>query len=1405
MNNTGNTTQLLTSFNALDVAQQKVLLSSKLLTEEQKSQYATMVTLSSVNSKYTAEQLTRVAGVSAETLANWGLVDSTDSLTIAELAELAVSDKQAKNVLDKIIAQNAQAVANGEVTASNIALASSEGGATLATGTFTTAIKANISAMKTWLLTTPAGWITAAVGVIFLAVKAYDAFTTSVEEQKEKMEESLSAYEDAKSELSGITTELENQEQAMNELLAKEKLTYAEKGQLEELQAITRELRIQKDLAEKEEDRTEKQLAKDATDLFNKQFGDYEISEYAINKYQNEDNNAILISDENDISAMIAGYKQFNELLDEAYGSGTQDDIDHFKSLTEDLEDSIFTTAQELQTQQDNISAYYESIKNTPYEDLTTEQKEIVDTYNAISNAIALIYQQLDPNTWNSMQVDNIFSTEGIEKTKDELVAMAQSGELTPETINGYTNLNNALGETTLSAQDLCDELYAIADAQEEVQGQNPDTPPILSLGISETVDALNTKLKPAMDSLASAYQDIFTEDGFTLDNVGVDMLDSIKSTIDELNDEKGLNLGIDYSAFEKFAQVLSDTSSTSEQVHAQFDNLASSLVYATDSAELSSENFTVLSKSLTEMGLVNADEVLTNIKNAQEEILAQGYDLANITLEQAKAFIEEGEASAIAAEYLQMYMVRKYLAEQPMNISGDIKALELLCNALGTTGELMETIVHLKNLLSASEHGGIGSQLQGEIENARAKIAELANGKGGSFEFDFDFSPATKSAKKAGKDAGEEYKKALEQELSDLDDVLSGITNIIGDQIDVWQENKESAVDALEAQKQAAEDALEAEKKLLEEQKEILQDKIDAKEKEIDAIEEARKQRQLEMDLQRAEYQLQKMLNQRTKLIYSDDKGFHYETDTSEVRSSREEIESIKEDMKIASIEREIDALESEIDKLDDLIDSIDDQIEASNKYYDSLIASTEQYYDNLIKNLEDYKSRWEELGDLEDQAKFEAKLKELGITTTDVLNMSDSAFQTFKESYAQLLAEINQDNDGMLASLSELTGIDFTPLGESIDGVSGKFGEVANSACDAANAISGVGGGGTTTNASSNQDGASSEGGSTSLKSAVEEQTNDAIEKLDEQIQKFSGEEESLTSAVQQVITKVVGDGEEQEGDEPDATNLKGAINAQYKVAEEVLPQEKTLFDELLSSISACVSELNSLALALEGISEIGLSTSVIGLSSIVPHAEGTVGKAFAKGTGNYKGLPHNEKHALVSEYGQPELTVYPNGDVRLTTEPTMSELPKDTVIFNEEQTRRIMNNKGTVLGNAYTNGTTPVIQTPTNLPSYLRPLQEGDKMYDLIKKFDAHNELIQSQIMPPVNAIQKNTEMMARNISNVNTNNNQRSIEINMGDVVCKGVTAQEVAGEIGSALKRELGGMYQSATQMAYTTR
>ena len=847
LNNTGNTTQLLTSFNALDIAQQKVLLSSKLLTEEQKAQCLTMATLSSANTKYTAEQLTKATGISAETLATWGLTEATDTLTVSQLAEMASSDAQAKTALDKIITQNAQAVANGEVTASNVALTTSEGGATLATGAFTTAIKANISAIKAWLLTTPAGLLTMLVGGIFLAVKAYDALTVSVEEQKEKMEDSLSAYENAKSELSNITTELENQEQAMKELLAKEKLTYAEKGQLEELQAITRELRIQKDLAEKEEDRTEKQLAKDATDLFDKQFGNYNISEQAINKYQNDaditGNNSILISDENDISAMIAGYKQFNELLDEAYGSGSQDDIDHFKSLTEDLEDSIFTTAQELQTQQDNISAYYESVKDTPYEDLTTEQKEIVDIYNAISNAIALIYQQLDPNTWNSMQVDNIFSTDGIEKTKDELVAMAQSGELTPETIKGYTNLNNALGETTLSAQDLCDELYAIADAQGEVQDSTlADEKPVSFIGFSEeqtkSIDDFQSKLKTLSATLSSIKDGSYQESDFVdlvqefpalqgksenleqaikdlindslqqlYNTLGKPLPNDVKNSLQSMVDEAvnaSVSLDEAFSAIQKSYEALNDFEEAQKGLGITSDVLNSV-------ASLSAEMENLVAQYYA--GLVGADELYAGLtehynndmenyanaliaKNANSEQFYQSTGMMsaevinsfmedyNVDLSNCKTYNEA--KLAIEQQALQKIstMWARYYDAQAKTINATGKHL---LEQAETLKALDENAYH--NFMSANDLYGFQNVVNTYKEASEALNDITFNGIESNFKLTSkNIAKATNAAKEAGKSAKDEFEELFdffERRVKVLDNALdllkTNLDNVTG------------------------------------------------------------------------------------------------------------------------------------------------------------------------------------------------------------------------------------------------------------------------------------------------------------------------------------------------------------------------------------------------------------------------------------------------------------------------------------------------------------------------------------------------------------------------------------------------------------------------------------------------
>lgn len=129
-----------------------------------------------------------------------------------------------------------------------------------------------------------------------------------------------------------------------------------------------------------------------------------------------------------------------------------------------------------------------------------------------------------------------------------------------------------------------------------------------------------------------------------------------------------------------------------------------------------------------------------------------------------------------------------------------------------------------------------------------------------------------------------------------------------------------------------------------------------------------------------------------------------------------------------------------------------------------------------------------------------------------------------------------------------------------------------------------------------------------------------------------------------------------------------------------ERIIELVTKMKDEIVTACTEAASALSNVSSKLDGE---GGGTD---FPTFTPHSEGTVGNAFASG---YPGLPTNEKKALRSEFGQPELTVFPNGTYELTTKPTISDLPKDSVIFNEEQTKQIINNSGKK-GHSFASGT-------------------------------------------------------------------------------------------------------------------
>lgn len=1030
--------------------------------------------------------------------------------------------------------------------------------------------------------------------------------------------------------------------------------------------------------------------------------------------------------------------------------------------------------------------------------------------------------------------------------------------------------------------QKLIDLLVELGIVQDNVKGNTFNNETTNLLGISETVTELNTKLKPAMDELKSAYQSIFTEDGFTLDNVSSSMLSSIQDSILALNNLEGADIDISIEDFEKFADVLTNVNTTEEQADDAFDNLATSIINGIGvTGQLSDETAGLVVQLLEEMGIVNANEVVTNALALQKERLSQASKISSeTTYEHAVELMNEAGASEIAGMALaQLALEKIHVNGQAISTSADIENIIALANAAGASAEALATLTQAKAILAGGDAYGRTQQ-----DWASNVLSQINNG---TYEYGFnldaddfkvDFKGVGKdSASKAGKDAGEAYKEALENELSDLDKIINHIGGLFDDQIDELETAKDKAIKALEDARDKEIEGLEKQKKALEDQKDSLEDYKDA-------LEDANRGRKLQQELMLAEYNLQKMLNQKTALIYKGGQMV-YETDTSGVRDARDKVAE-------AELNIELNEIDEKIEAIDDKIEGIDDKIETVEEKYEKLIEETETYYDAQIKSLEMMKDQLDSIKEAAEAQEILALLEKYGISVEGILSGNEEALAKLKDRYLEVANALNNyeangamdelatssdnaasavnntaDAIGNVATNSEgvsedinsintaldtlsnntkLEGIKFafnellgvikniaTELGtttENMQATGGLIGAIQalneaqistellnqftelESAINAVTtAIAGGGegqnlpqGGAPTKQGAMTPSGSPDSAGTGGLKQAIKEQVEEAKNLLPEEIAKFAGEEDSLLSAVTKVTTAIAGGGDSEGGEkkeqsgqgegETDTSHLMGALDAQYKEAEIKIPQERDWFNELATAIELCVTHLTTMSELLQG-----LTTGDLQFGLVNFHSQGTVGKAFAKGTGKYKGLPSSEKNALRSEYGQPELTVYPDGTTELTTEPTMSDLPKDTVIFNEEQTRRIMKNKGTVLGNAHSEGTITLANG-----AILQPANLGYDVDALVQSLKNNMDYI----INPLSSIDKNVDTIMRttnNISNVN-NNNKPNYVLNGGvHVTCPNVTDAEIAKRVGGEIEKAFFGMSNLANQRASITR
>ena len=1125
------------------------------------------------------------------------------------------------------------------------------------------------------------------------------------------------------------------------------------------------------------------------------------------------------------------------------------------------------------------------------------------------------------------------------------------------------------------------------------------------TLSISETVTKLNTQLKPTFDALKSAYQDIFTDDGkFALNSTDIlSTCDSIKSKLDDMAE---LGLNIDYSSYEDFVRVLRNSESTEQNVKDAFDSLAASIT----SAGLSgAEDFETLKAALEDLGVVNEELVAFEALISNTEALKEaGLDLVNATDEQINAFANEMVSAENVSEAIAMLTFQKELCGlQDMNTAGEVANLLTLAENAGYTGEVIE---HLTELEQIYQQVASGTLTPGQLDAKLARAEELQGlikDSAGKINYepkvDFSGTGGKKAASKAGKEAADAYLEAFEKELKDLDDLkdrgkitekqyldalrhlyikffnqkkkylkefekyehqyldgmkslyesaFSYITKQIDKRIDAIGAEKDAAVSALEAERDARLEEIEAEKKQYEEQIEAKEKEIKAKEKEIKAMQDANEERKHAIDLQKAEYELQRMQNQRTSLVYKDGQ-MSYHADTSGIRDAKQEVDDAKLEIDISKIEKEIDLLEEEKDKLQELIDALDKEAEKVNDHYDKLIAREEQRYDAMIKGMEDYKSQFEELTELFENAQMEAALSELGINMEALLSGSQEEFEKLKTAYTGILADMSRGNDEVIGQLSRLAGVNaesvsylestksaFENLGgvtlegleNSVDGVADSASGLTTSAGEVSDAVGSIqksvddtsqsitplneeleklnkliteltalfngiefpeigdegyaqklsdialafgeiavkcaefqnidfssiigtgasvtGGNGDPLAGGNTSDTQGQAGtGFMGLASAISEAVTSVSEQMDnlqtalqtgndafeEQINKIQEEYipawEELQTRLAEIIGVGGGDGETKgEGNQKSGSKDGGSEsggngnsiidimqtggdevaarledpwlkafndfatdgdNSIQSICDKIIEMVKEMADTIQEQCAAAANALNALAeTASASLSSAGGSVSG-NTVSVTPHAEGTVGKAFAKGTGKYKGLPHDEKNAVRSEYGQPELTVYPDGKAELTTEPAMGALPKGTVIFNEEQTEQIMRNKGEVVGNAYAGGTVHGEDKITYLPDGTAviplsmkslPYPMTDSSYWNMQMFMEIMEESGMQFSKSAKDISESVQNISNICSAVNNNNSYHQTQYNTYNVSLPNVTNESTAVQL-----------------------
>lgn len=638
---------------------------------------------------------------------------------------------------------------------------------------------------------------------IELAVTAIDNYIHRVEKANETMSEAVSEYDSAKTALKDTTSQLEEQNKRIDELNKKDKLTYVEQEELDKLKEATRQLGLQKNIEEKEKANSAREVADKTVTAFNKQYGKGDIDKNAVDT-QLAQSKATGVFQEarnsDDIVGNLASFEYYTEQMEKtqkrynkALKSGSKDDIKYYEENLQDCIDTVdeYTTSlnnniEDLTKKKNNLQDAYDNAvkKKSSGESLSSDEKDTISKYQEIADIIKLIYSYTDKAGWNNSQISEIFNTNGIEKSKEDLQQLAQEGKLTEEELQKYPNLMNAinnaefLGEKNSNLKVFCDDLNAGVDAITNTANAADSATQSLTSFDEAWINLKNTDdsdLKGAADDLLdlanagqltgnaleglAGGQQLMDETGLSADELAQkinslvnastqlssmsaqiskmsDMLaDKKNGTVASASDLAGFDVSVrGLESWDKFEEVMGSSESSMDQCQKAANALATEWVNDGNFlANLTDENKQYYITQLEDMGVKNAEQIVTEALVKKEEELRfekllsadastdlQNATVADILKLQNLGDITEQEKAKLAAFTLE----KQYCNKNTIVTDADCQNIYTLAKMAGAGTEALNKLAALKQRLS--DNPIMSNEMRNNINNA---IQDIVNG----------------------------------------------------------------------------------------------------------------------------------------------------------------------------------------------------------------------------------------------------------------------------------------------------------------------------------------------------------------------------------------------------------------------------------------------------------------------------------------------------------------------------------------------------------------------------------------------------------------------------------------------------------------------------------------------------